>query len=337
MRAAGFDEDDVDRVVWRNPVEFFAQSGRLILDDLGEPRPRRRPSRATRVLRGERADAAAPPRRQPRSTSRTAPTSTRPTTSTASSRSSSATPRRVRERLGVPRARRRPLGRRRRRARRRRPPRDAARARSSTALGLEVVTLNGFPYSGFHAPVVKRDVYLPDWTEPERRDYTLGARARCSRALLPDDVAEGSDLDAAARLARGLGRAAHAAARARARAASRPSSRALAGARPASAIRVALEPEPGCTVETIAQACDGARRARRRSGSASASTPATSRCSSRSPAAALDGARATPACRSSRRRSRARCASTSPRSRGGPRAARRASPSRASCTRCASA
>lgn len=26
MLAAGFDEDDVDRVMWRNPVEFYAQS-----------------------------------------------------------------------------------------------------------------------------------------------------------------------------------------------------------------------------------------------------------------------------------------------------------------------
>ncbi len=34
MLAAGFSDDDVDRVVWRNPVEFFGQSGRLLLDDL---------------------------------------------------------------------------------------------------------------------------------------------------------------------------------------------------------------------------------------------------------------------------------------------------------------
>ncbi len=31
MREAGFSEDDVDRVLWRNPVEFFGQSGRLDL------------------------------------------------------------------------------------------------------------------------------------------------------------------------------------------------------------------------------------------------------------------------------------------------------------------
>jgi predicted metal-dependent TIM-barrel fold hydrolase len=32
MLAAGFTEDDVDRVLWRNPVEFYGQSGRLLLD-----------------------------------------------------------------------------------------------------------------------------------------------------------------------------------------------------------------------------------------------------------------------------------------------------------------
>jgi uncharacterized protein len=36
MRAAGIGDDDIEQVVWRNPVEFFGQSGRLLLDDLGE-------------------------------------------------------------------------------------------------------------------------------------------------------------------------------------------------------------------------------------------------------------------------------------------------------------
>jgi predicted metal-dependent TIM-barrel fold hydrolase len=34
MLDAGFGADDVDRVLWRNPVEFYGQSGRLNLDDL---------------------------------------------------------------------------------------------------------------------------------------------------------------------------------------------------------------------------------------------------------------------------------------------------------------
>ncbi|MEV0244080.1 TatD family hydrolase [Streptomyces sp. NPDC050674] len=36
MLAAGFDEDDVDRVLWRNPVSFYGQSGRLDLDGYNE-------------------------------------------------------------------------------------------------------------------------------------------------------------------------------------------------------------------------------------------------------------------------------------------------------------
>ncbi|MBB2747483.1 UNVERIFIED_ORG: hypothetical protein FHR35_007362 [Microbispora rosea subsp. rosea] len=35
MLAAGFTEDDVDRVLWRNPVEFYSQSGRLDLTGAG--------------------------------------------------------------------------------------------------------------------------------------------------------------------------------------------------------------------------------------------------------------------------------------------------------------
>ncbi len=53
MRAAGFDDDDIDRVVWRNPVEFFSQSGRLILDDLAEP-DLTATFEGSGVLRGER-------------------------------------------------------------------------------------------------------------------------------------------------------------------------------------------------------------------------------------------------------------------------------------------
>ena len=50
--AAGFTDDDVDRVLWRNPVEFYGQSGRL---DLRRRRRRRRPTFAgNSILRGRR-------------------------------------------------------------------------------------------------------------------------------------------------------------------------------------------------------------------------------------------------------------------------------------------
>lgn len=116
---------------------------------------------------------------------------------------------------------------------------------------LEVVTLNGFPYRGFHQPVVKRGVYRPDWSEPCRLHYTLDL-ARLLARLLPGDVSRGSvstlplgwrrtwspDRQEAASaqldtLAEGLGTIA---------------------AREGRTIRVGFEPEPGCVVETMEDA-----------------------------------------------------------------------------------
>ncbi len=53
MQAAGIDDDEIDKVVWRNPLEFFGQSGRLILDDLGE-RDMAATFEGNTLLRGER-------------------------------------------------------------------------------------------------------------------------------------------------------------------------------------------------------------------------------------------------------------------------------------------
>ena len=60
MRQAGFGEDEIDKVVWRNPLEFFAQSGRLILDELGE-RDQAATFAGNTLLRGERVSDAVPP------------------------------------------------------------------------------------------------------------------------------------------------------------------------------------------------------------------------------------------------------------------------------------
>jgi len=56
-------------------------------------------------------------------------------------------------------------------------------------LGLNayVFTLNAFPYGQFHGTQVKQDVYLPDWTSPERLRYTL-ACIDILVALLPAGV-----------------------------------------------------------------------------------------------------------------------------------------------------
>lgn len=117
--------------------------------------------------------------------------------------------------------------------------------------GLEVVTLNGFPYAGFGKEVVKTDVYLPDWADPDRLAYTLDLAAVLA-ALLPDDVAGGSvstlplgwapwwDAERQDRARRHLDELA--------------AGLADLERRTGRTIRVGLEPEPGCVVETTADA-----------------------------------------------------------------------------------
>jgi uncharacterized protein len=53
MRDAGIDEEQIERIVWHNPVEFFSRSGRLILDELGE-RDLAATFEGNTLLRGER-------------------------------------------------------------------------------------------------------------------------------------------------------------------------------------------------------------------------------------------------------------------------------------------
>ena len=133
-------------------------------------------------------------------------------------------------------------------------PGELGRLRSALqARSLEVVTLNGFPYAGFQDAVVKHRVYHPDWSERARLDYTTDL-VHVLAGLLPDDAVSGSIstlplgwrhpwfgdrqsvvLEHLDRLAETL----HAVAD--------------RGGRP---IRVGLEPEPGCVVETTSQAVE---------------------------------------------------------------------------------
>ena len=125
--------------------------------------------------------------------------------------------------------------------------------RELDARGLEVVTLNGFPYEAFQAPVVKLGVYYPDWTSRPRLDYTLQL-ARILTDLMPDDATYGSvsslpiawrtpwDGSRAAaayghldELARGLARI---------------------EADTGRTVKVGFEPEPGCLIENTTQAAD---------------------------------------------------------------------------------
>jgi hypothetical protein len=60
-----------------------------------------------------------------------------------------------------------------------------------TAWGVDTFTFNAFPQGDFHQPVVKRAVYLPDWTDPARLEYTKQC-AELMAALLPGDEEYGS-------------------------------------------------------------------------------------------------------------------------------------------------
>ncbi|MGL4464567.1 MAG: metabolite traffic protein EboE [Planctomycetia bacterium] len=124
--------------------------------------------------------------------------------------------------------------------------------------GAVCTTLNAFPYGDFHAARVKDAVYQPDWSTVDRRDYTL----RCAE-ILADLLPDGADgslstlplafkdhaagrtvetflpnlLDAAdelARLERRVGKR----------------------------LRLAIEPEPFCLLETTGETLDFFRRLR---------------------------------------------------------------------------
>jgi sugar phosphate isomerase/epimerase len=123
-------------------------------------------------------------------------------------------------------------------------------AAAVAARGLSCHTLNAFPYGDFHGARVKENVYQPDWTDPRRLDYTL-ACGRLLATLLPEG-GEGS----ISTLPLGFKAAAT-------RSAFEPESIAnlLACAREFAAIhdrtgrliRLAIEPEPFCVMETTAE------------------------------------------------------------------------------------
>ncbi|MFF2388307.1 metabolite traffic protein EboE [Agromyces sp. NPDC058104] len=130
-----------------------------------------------------------------------------------------------------------------------------ARAQLKAALeaeGLEVRTVNAFPHTAFHAEVVKLDVYRPDWTDPRRADYTLDC-AEVLAELLPEGAVgsistlplgwrfpwTATEDDAAtaalARVSSGLRRLRE---------------------RTGRTVRLAIEPEPGCVLDTVDDVID---------------------------------------------------------------------------------
>lgn len=111
------------------------------------------------------------------------------------------------------------------------------------------ITVNGFPYGRFHGGRVKEGVYQPDWTRPERLTYT-NALADLMAELNPPNsfvslstvpgtfkpLAEGREVEMAGNM---LKAAAHLV---------------EIHSRTGVTIALAIEPEPWCFLETIAEA-----------------------------------------------------------------------------------
>ncbi|HEY6552611.1 MAG TPA: metabolite traffic protein EboE [Vicinamibacteria bacterium] len=115
---------------------------------------------------------------------------------------------------------------------------------------LYVFTINGFPYGPFHGTRVKEDVYRPDWLEEERLHYTdalswilaallpaglLGSISTVPGCFKPRAAHQGSTAAMADRLLRHVST--------------------LVGLERGTGKRIALalEPEPYCVLETVAE------------------------------------------------------------------------------------
>lgn len=115
-----------------------------------------------------------------------------------------------------------------------------------------VPTLNGFPYGAFHGERVKEQVYLPDWRSPRRAAYTIRL-ADLLAGWLPEGMtgsistvpigikragSDGDPVDARQQLLAVLNH--------------------LQTLRRERGVRIvlALEPEPGCLLETTEEVCE---------------------------------------------------------------------------------
>lgn len=116
------------------------------------------------------------------------------------------------------------------------------------ARGLTVSTLNAFPYGGFHDDIVKHAVYLPTWTDPPRLSYTVDCVT-----VLADLLPDSADYGSISTLPLAWREPWTTADDADARAAFAELTDVLrtASDRP---IRLAVEPEPGCVLDTVADA-----------------------------------------------------------------------------------
>jgi sugar phosphate isomerase/epimerase len=130
------------------------------------------------------------------------------------------------------------------------PAAAVAVAEALAARGLTCHTLNAFPFGDFHNARVKEQVYLPDWADPRRLDYTR-ACARLLAALVPPG-GEGS-ISTLPLGFKGFDHGAEFLAAASAALLTWARECAALEAETGRCIRLALEPEPCCLLETTAE------------------------------------------------------------------------------------
>jgi sugar phosphate isomerase/epimerase len=117
---------------------------------------------------------------------------------------------------------------------------------------LSAFTCNAFPYGNFHDKVVKTKVYHPDWTTPERLAYSV-ACARLLASLLREGSESGEGSVSTLPLGWRIGWSEdHSRRAADNLCAFVREARAIAEVQ-GRTIRLGLEPEPGCALETIDQ------------------------------------------------------------------------------------
>jgi len=133
-------------------------------------------------------------------------------------------------------------------------PEGAARLAAALAeRGLVCHTLNAFPHGDFHGQSVKDRVYRPDWSDPARLDYTL-ACGELLAALLPADA-----VGSISTLPLGFKGHPHGPgffAAALDRLVDLATAWARLRERTGRTIRLAIEPEPFCLIETTDEALD---------------------------------------------------------------------------------
>ena len=118
--------------------------------------------------------------------------------------------------------------------------------------GLYVFTLNGFPYGKFHGTRVKEDVYLPDWRDAERLRYT-NVLADLMAELVPDEPGLIGTISTVPGAFKSNASSPAAVVQMREMMVEHVAHLVSVQQRTGRTIQLALEPEPCCFLETIAE------------------------------------------------------------------------------------